>query len=453
MKEEKQEVKKKKKIEISLGMAIFLFAIFLVVIAGVVIGAVLITRNNDRSVGKEPIIQVNANGIVYTDFEKKGEGYSYSIPKINIDSKDVENINNEIEEKIIKEVKKQIKEYKKLKKENKNNQEEVSYAFTPCDISYKYYINDEILSVVIKFGFPYEYVEYTVYNVNIKTGKKIKNEEILGYKGILPENFSNKLPEIFGDFYKENSGNMNEENELYEEYKKQYERTISKENCNINNYMFLDNEGNINIVAKIYTMAGSGESICIIKIEDSQFIEEKEKESEEKEEQKDDKLVEQAKDAAEKTEEAMKKEQQLLEDGKQNVKPEIQEEVITFDQHSVKGINISYPSNWVVINNGYFSKITSSDNQESYVAIYPEEYTVDDLTYFENWYSEGSTVERKMINGQEWLFVYTQHISPTIPFLMTVKNNWLYNVEVVITEDVNEETINRIINSITIPEG
>ncbi|MBQ6992422.1 MAG: hypothetical protein IJN50_05905 [Clostridia bacterium] len=449
--EEKQEVKKKKKVEISLGMAIFLIALFLFIIVAVIMGAIIINKKLNNMEMKEEIIQINAKGIVYTAFEEKGNGYNFIIPKINIDSKDVEEINNEIEQKIIKEVKKQIKESKK-------NQEDVDFAVTPCDISYKYYINGEILSLVLEFGFPYNHIEYTGYNVNIKSGKKITNEEILKYKGVLVADFSNKLPEIYGNFYKENFGNMNEENELYEEYKKQYEKTISKENCNINNYMFLDNEGNINIIAKIYTMAGSGESICIIKIEDSQFIEEKEieepeKESEDKEEKNDDKLVEQAKEASEKTKEAIKKEQQLLENIEQNTQPEIQEEVITFDQHSVKGINISYPSNWVVINNGYSAKITSSDNQESYVLIYPEEYTEDDLTYFENWYSEASMPERRIINGQEWLFVGSQHESPTIIDMITVKNNWYYNVAVVIKEGINEETINRIINSITIPEG
>ena len=237
-------------------------------------------------------------------------------------------------------------------------------------------------------------------------------------------------------------------------YKEQYDNTVSKDNCNINSPMFLDENGGINLIAKIYSMVGASHYYHVIKIEDEQFIDQSDKKEENETTKKnDDKLVEQAKDAAEKTEEAIKKEQQLLENIEQNTQPEIQEEVITFDQHSVKGINISYPSNWIVINNGYSAKITSSDNQESYVLIYPEEYTEDDLTYFENWYSEASMPERRIINGQEWLFVGSQHESPTIIDMITVKNNWYYNVAVVIKEGINEETINRIINSITIPEG
>ena len=197
--EEEQEVKKKKKIEISLGMAIFLFAIFLVIIVGVIVGAILINKNKDKVVVNEEIIQVNANGIVYTAFEEKSEGYSYSIPKINIDSEDVEKINNEIEEKIIKKAKEEVEYSKEF---------EEGFVGEPANISYNYYINSEILSLVIEQGYVYDYIEYMVYNVNIKTGKKCTNEEVVAFKGISANEFTNKLPEIYGERFEDAYGSM-----------------------------------------------------------------------------------------------------------------------------------------------------------------------------------------------------------------------------------------------------
>jgi len=104
-----EEVKKKKKIEISLGMAIFLIALFLFIIVTVIAGTIIINKKTNNINDKN-----SEKGVVYTVYEKRGEDekYSYSIPKINIDSEDAKDINKEIEENLIKRAKEKVKNIK-----------------------------------------------------------------------------------------------------------------------------------------------------------------------------------------------------------------------------------------------------------------------------------------------------------------------------------------------------
>ncbi len=267
--EEKKEVKHKtkesKKIQISLGMAIFLFALMLLLIVGVIIGAVLINRNNKKEYLKNENIIVNEvitenytepeisdDVLVYTAFEESGNWYKYSIPKLNIDSDDATVINYEIEEKLIKEVKEQINSGKGIE----------NYGYNPSSIEYDYYINGNILSVVITLGTDVEYSSYYVYNINIETGKKCTNEEILEYKGISAEEFEKKLSSIYGERFSESYSGF-KGSELYDEC---YEKTISKENCNINNPIFIEYNGQIIVIAKIYSFVGALHYFLIILI-------------------------------------------------------------------------------------------------------------------------------------------------------------------------------------------
>ena len=192
-----------------------------------------------------------SNGnIVYTYYEAFNGGPSYYVPKININSEDAKKINKENEE-MIEEIKKGLEIYK----------ESGDVGFDLRHVDYRYFINGDVLSLVIAKTSEY-YTKYEVYNLSISTGKQLKNEELLKTKQITVEEFENNLPKVFGEFFEEYYKQMDKEDEFYKE---QYNRTIAKENCTINNQIFLGEEGEINVIGTIYALAGGNAYAHIIR--------------------------------------------------------------------------------------------------------------------------------------------------------------------------------------------
>lgn len=95
-------------------------------------------------------------------------------PIINLNSSDVNSINIDIEQNYI--------------------EPNEPYVFGS---EYDYYLNNEILSLVISNHFDSAVNTYDVYNININTGKVVSNEEILKSKNISEKTFLSKLPEYY----------------------------------------------------------------------------------------------------------------------------------------------------------------------------------------------------------------------------------------------------------------
>lgn len=197
------------------------------------------------------------DAFTYTGTTKDGNNISvsYKIPKININSSYATKINNEINEKITSEAKKIISEI---------NNGMSSWIY---NIFYKYYINDNILSVIIESDYDANDIKaYFVYNIDINTGKNISNEEIINKKGMTKKQFEDRLTNAVKDEFVNGYGAINDwlntqdaaENESKALYQEQYNRTISASNCNSDTQMmYLDKNGEINVVAKIYSLAGA----------------------------------------------------------------------------------------------------------------------------------------------------------------------------------------------------
>ena len=132
---------------------------------------------------KEVLLKDKTKDVVYTYFTDKltkdGEGeYEYNIPHMNIDSEDAISINNIISAKY----KERYEKNKKLFEESVQQK----IGFYGSYINYKYYVNDNILSL-----FVYEGCEtsetctyYDSYNIDIITGKKISNFKLLKIKKV-----------------------------------------------------------------------------------------------------------------------------------------------------------------------------------------------------------------------------------------------------------------------------
>lgn len=203
------------------------------------------------------------------------EVFSYKIPKININSDDVNEINKEINDKIISQAKKCVSFLEK-------NESVGLYK-----VNYLYYINNDILSIVINSNHDNSIVAYYVYNIDIKSGKRVKNEELIKMNNMTKEQFTNKLQSATGNKFIEKYGEINDYLKTQnfegskEMYQSQYNNTISTSNCNADNQMiFLDANGKINVVAKIYSLAGADAYYHIVNLNDIKNIQTSEIKSE-----------------------------------------------------------------------------------------------------------------------------------------------------------------------------
>lgn len=140
-------------------------------------------------------------------------------------------------------------------------------------LGFKHYENDDILSVVYEYESPVGAVldKYRVWNVDKYTGEVVANEQILEKCKMPVEEFQSKYKEQQKLKYEEiNKGA--EESQMYNE---QYEKTISEENNNINNAMYLNENGEICVITKIYSLAGADYSEYIVTIQ-NEIVEPKE---------------------------------------------------------------------------------------------------------------------------------------------------------------------------------
>ena len=106
------------------------------------------------------------DAFTYTGKIEENITISYKVPKININSEDVAKINSEIESKVTTKAKKAI---------NDINTSDYTALFK---VYYNYYTNNNILSILIGVVYDEELKDYITYNIDIKTGKQLSNEDI-----------------------------------------------------------------------------------------------------------------------------------------------------------------------------------------------------------------------------------------------------------------------------------
>ncbi len=214
-------------------------------------------KDKDASVQQELVNDAYTyNG---TTKDESSATISYKVPKININSSDVTKINNEIDEKITSEAKKAVSAIN-------------DGGIWLYKIFYNYYINDNILSVVIEMDFDSDVTGFYVYNIDKNTGKRVNNKDIISKKGMTTKQFEEKLINAVRNKFVSGYGNINDwgatQGTTKNQYQEQYNKTISASNCNADiQMMYLDENGKINVVAKIYSLAGAESYYHIVNIQ------------------------------------------------------------------------------------------------------------------------------------------------------------------------------------------
>ena len=172
--------------------------------------------------------------LVYTFASEKSKKYDYSfdVPYVNINSDYAKEVNKKIQ-----------KEYSinKLVKDAKKAQAEVINF-----VEYNTYINNNTLSLVI-LGNDGLQTKYNTYNIDIYTGEKITNQQVLKSKNVSEKEFLSKVEDLCIKELKNIYGDSEVE-------QKCIDKTI-KNNKNTNIKLFLDKNGKINIIPLLYNEA------------------------------------------------------------------------------------------------------------------------------------------------------------------------------------------------------
>ena len=178
----------------------------------------------------------------YTSHTKLISSSDLIVPYVNIDSTDAKKVNEEI-----------YSLYERLiEKFNENLKNEIMFTI----VNYKFYINDDIVSILITTetaGTDISVYDYYTYNFNLKNGKLLKYNEMTKFNDTnekITNLIINKLGEMYSgddfDFYKDKSISN-------------YKATI-----NDNSIKYFIENGKMNIIVTLEMPIGRGKFDTII---------------------------------------------------------------------------------------------------------------------------------------------------------------------------------------------
>ena len=163
-------------------------------------------------------VDINEN-VVHDDFD-----VSIRIPKVT------DNNGTSINEKI----KSDIEEFYK----NKDH-----------SIDFIYYVNNDIVSIVIDIKDRYDNETYLTYNFNLNDYKLLDNKELLKVKEIKEEDLHGILINIYESHLKDN---LEENKKDIDRTTISYKKTVDKDNCTIDLPMYFDDDNHLNVVFTEY---------------------------------------------------------------------------------------------------------------------------------------------------------------------------------------------------------
>lgn len=178
----------------------------------------------------------------------RDETYYYHIPSIRIPGVDATEVNQQMY-------------YELYSFINQYVYENPDYPYLG-DMGYMWAVRDGIVSVVTEVVVGPDSSPdpmYVIYNVDISTGLRISDEDLLASFGLSPEDYRAQVEaavertylELYQAYFEENQDDA----DLTDLYQQQYAKTISGDNVN-KAHPYIDESGELCIVADIYSLAG-----------------------------------------------------------------------------------------------------------------------------------------------------------------------------------------------------
>ena len=179
----------------------------------------------------------------YTDSVGNEMSYTYAVPAFNVDSPDASAMNEELEAvagTVIEEMK---------------AAETDGYSLMYTSVDYEAYQNGDIVSLLLIMNTDIEVIEYHVFNLNVVTGERASGAEMALYAGMDEAAFVEAAMTATETKFQEMYSGLEEE--LGEFYDEQYAKTMSADVFSLSAPMYLNGEGKICIIARIYALAGA----------------------------------------------------------------------------------------------------------------------------------------------------------------------------------------------------
>lgn len=179
------------------------------------------------------------------------------VPYINIDSEDALKVNAEIKSVYDS----AIETYKK------GIEDKMSYV---DDCSYRFFVNDNILSVVLTYGkgaTDVVHPSYYTYNFDLKTGRLVSYEDIYSYVGFNSDNISQSVKSSITTVMTERMSKFPDSlKEDFDTYNSQsYDNYISLINDSSIKY-FISSNKKLNVIVTLSIPAGTGEFDTVVTI-------------------------------------------------------------------------------------------------------------------------------------------------------------------------------------------
>ena len=191
---------------------------------------------------------------------------AFHIPQVNLESTDAEAVNREIYNTLYPNVQKAISVIG-------------SYEVLECgSIAYRAVVNGDILSLlVISSMYPYESpsTSYLAYNFSLSKGTLLTTEAVAAAAGYTVDDYTLRARQAMGSYIHltfpgetaQNYGDV-----FVQELNNDLDRTLSDENVQ-NGQLFLDEKGNLRLVAALYWPVANGRFTLLLNLTDFQLVE------------------------------------------------------------------------------------------------------------------------------------------------------------------------------------
>lgn len=121
-------------------------------------------------------------------------------------------------------------------------------------IGYEAYLWGDVLSILVYRETHFDLTDYSVYNLNVRTGQRLDNGALLEQIGLSQESYMEAAAQAAHDAFAGKYGQLQEA--FGEEYDTQLANTISQENISAAQ-LYLNGEGTLMMAVNIYSMAGA----------------------------------------------------------------------------------------------------------------------------------------------------------------------------------------------------
>lgn len=179
----------------------------------------------------------DAQGNIYEKEVSVDGKYNVKVPVINLTTKAATRINNEVETK-----------YKEASSKG-------------YYIVYSYYMYTGMVTLILDNTYNSGVHTYEVYNINLETGKQMKNEDLLEKLKVSKDDFISKAKDAYKFKFEEVFKDLDKDSN---EYKSALNNTLNNALNVLNNPMYINLEGKFAVYANITSVAGASEVYYLV---------------------------------------------------------------------------------------------------------------------------------------------------------------------------------------------